>query len=165
MMTVPAGEADELDLLQTLMGTLASTDPTELAQGEVARRLRVLEQVDAMGAAARGGLLEAFDAQDGSVADGQRTTRTWLVHCTRVTRGQAAEHRAVQALARQHPVLLAALAEGHVLTKSVALQLAKWTRPIPDDYRTKSEEILARRRRGPQGRLRRHAHPGRHRRH
>jgi hypothetical protein len=142
MMTVPAGEADELDLLQTLMGSLAHTDPTELAPEEVARRLRVLEQVDAMGAAARGRLLEVFDAQDGSVADGQRTTRTWLVHCTRVTRGQAAEHRAVQAVARQHRVLLDALAEGHVLTKSEALQLAKWTRPIPDEYRTQAEEIL-----------------------
>jgi hypothetical protein len=142
MMTVPAGEADELDLLQTVMGSLASANAAELAPEEVARRLRVLEQVDAMGAAARGSLLEAFDAQDGSVADGQRTTRTWLVHCTRVTRGQAAQHRAVQALARGHRTLLAALAEGHVLTKSVALQLAKWTRPIPDEYRTQAEEIL-----------------------
>jgi hypothetical protein len=142
MMTVPAGEADELDLLQTLMGSLAGTDPTELAPEEVARRLRVLEQIDAMGAAARGRLLEVFDAQDGSVADGQRTARAWLVHVTRVTRGQAAEHKAVQALARQHPVLLAALAEGRVVTKSEALQLAKWIRPIPDEYRTQAEEIL-----------------------
>ena len=131
MVAVPAGEADELDLLQTLMGSLAGADPAGLAPEEVARRLRVLEQVDAIEAAVRGRLLEAFDAQDGSVADGQRTTRTWLVHCTRVTRGQAGEHRAVQALARQHPVLLAALAEGWVLTKSVALQLAKWTSAHP----------------------------------
>jgi hypothetical protein len=39
-------------------------------------------------------------------------------------------------------VLQAALAEGDVLTKSAALQLAKWTRAIPDDYRTAAEEIL-----------------------
>ena len=142
MMTVPAGEADELDLLLTLMGSLAGAGPTELTPEEVARRLRVLEQVDAMGAAARGRLLEAFDVQDGSIADGQRTIRTWLVNCTRVTRRQASEHRAVQALARQHLVLLAALAEGHVVSKSVALQLAKWTRAIPDEYRTQAEEIL-----------------------
>jgi len=63
-------------------------------------------------------------------------------HCTLVTKGQAAEHKATEALARDHPVLLAALAEGDVLTKSVALQLAKWTRPIPDEYRTEAEEIL-----------------------
>ena len=29
-----------------------------------------------------------------------------------------------------------------MLTKSVALQLARWTRPIPDQYRGKAEEIL-----------------------
>jgi hypothetical protein len=48
----------------------------------------------------------------------------------------------VQALARRHPVLLAALAEGWVLTRSVALQLAKWTRAIPDEYRDQAEEIV-----------------------
>jgi hypothetical protein len=84
--------------------------------------------------------LAAFDAQDGSVADGQRITRTWLVHCTRVTRGQAAEHRALEALARARPVLLGSLAEGDVLTKSVALQLARWTRAILEEYRTEAEE-------------------------
>jgi hypothetical protein len=138
----PAGQADELDLLQALMRSLAGTDPAGLDQAEVARRLRVLERVDAIGAAVRGRYLEVFDAQDGPVADGQRTARTWLVHCTRVTKGQAAEHRAVQALARAHPVLLAALAEGHVVTKSVALQLARWTAAIPDECRTRAEEIL-----------------------
>jgi len=62
MMTVPAGEADELDLLQTLMGSLAATDPAGLPEEEVARRLRILEQVDAIEAAVRGRLLERFDA-------------------------------------------------------------------------------------------------------
>ncbi len=78
----------------------------------------------------------------GSVADGQRTARTWLVHCTRVTKGQAAEHKAVQVLARRHPVLAAGLAEGDVLTKSMALQLARWTRRIPAEFRGQAEEIL-----------------------
>ena len=64
------------------------------------------------------------------------------MNSVRVTKGQAAEHRAVQALARSHPVLLAGLAEGWVVTKSVALQLARWTRPIPDEYRDEAEEIL-----------------------
>ncbi len=141
-MTVPAGSPDALDILESLMGSLVGTDPAQLPDEEKARWLRVLERVDAIAAAVRGRLLEAFDAQDCSVADGQRTTRTWLVHCTRVTKGQAGEHKAVQALARQHPALLAALAEGHVLTKSVALQLAKWTRAIPDEYRAEAEEIL-----------------------
>ena len=80
---VPAGSPDALDLLESLMGSLAGTDPAELAQEEKARRLRVLERVDAIGAAVRARLLEAFDAQDGPIADGQRTSRAWLVHVTR----------------------------------------------------------------------------------
>ena len=139
---VPAGDDEALDMLESLLGSLAGADPAELPAEILARRLRALERADAVGAALRGRYLAVFDAQDGHLADGQRSTRTWLVHCTRVTRGQAGEHTAVQALAREHPVLLAALAEGDVLTKSVALQLAKWTRPIPGDYRAKAEEIL-----------------------
>ncbi len=87
-------------------------------------------------------MLAAFDAQDGSAADGQRTTRTWLVHSTRVTRGQAAEHKAVQALAEGHRVLLAGLRNGDVITKSAALQLARWTAAIPEEFRDQAEEIL-----------------------
>jgi Domain of unknown function (DUF222) len=139
---VPASAGEALGLVEALLGSLAGEDPAELPAEVVAGRLRALERADAIGAALRGRYLEAFDAQDGSVADGQRTTRTWLVHSTRVTRGQAGEHRAVQALARRHPVLLAALAEGYVISKSVALQLAKWTRAIPEEFRAQAEEIV-----------------------
>ena len=121
---------------------LAAEDAAALPGQAVADRLRMMERNDAIEAAVRGRLLEVFDAQDGHLADGQRTTRTWLIHSLRVTRGQAAEYRAVQALARSHRVLHAALAEGWVLTKSEALQLARWTRAIPDQYRAKAEEIL-----------------------
>jgi hypothetical protein len=47
----------------------------------------------------------------------------------------------VQALAERHRPLRAGLRE-QVLTKSVALQLARWTRDIPDEYRAQVEEIL-----------------------
>ena len=49
---------------------------------------------------------------------------------------------AVPALAREHRPLLEALAEGYVITKSVALQLAKRTRAIPAEFREQAEEIL-----------------------
>ena len=39
-------------------------------------------------------------------------------------------------------MLAAGLAEGDVLTKSVALQLARWTRRIPAEFRGQAEEIL-----------------------
>ena len=82
-----------------------------------------------------------FVSQDGSVADGQRTARTWLVHCLRVTKGQAGQHRAIQALASKHAPLLAGLRD-HVVTRSVALELTKWTRRIPEEFRPEAEEIL-----------------------
>jgi hypothetical protein len=102
-----ASAGDALALVESLLGSLAGRDAEGLAAEAAAERLRALERVDAIGAALRGRYLAAFDAQDGPVADGQRTVRTWLMHCTRVTKGQAAEHKAIQALARQHPVLLA----------------------------------------------------------
>ena len=138
---VPGDMSEALAMLEGALGFLADMDAAGTPAAVLADGLQALERADAVGAAARGGMLAAFDAQDGSVADGQRTTRTWLVHSTRVTRGQAAEHRAVQALAKGHPVLLAGLRE-QAITKSVAVQLAKWTRPIPDEYRQQAEEIL-----------------------
>ena len=139
---VPGDMSEALAMLEGALGFLADMDAAGTPAAVLADGLQALERADAVGAAARGGMLAAFDAQDGSVADGQRTTRTWLVHSSRVTRGQAAEHQAVQALAEGHRVLLAGLREGDAVTKSVALQLAKWTRAIPDEYRQQAEEIL-----------------------
>lgn len=139
---VPASAAEALGMLESAMGFLAGTDAVQMPAEALAECLRGLERADAVETAARGRLLEAFDAKDGHLADGQRNTRTWLVHSLRVTRGQAGEHKAVQALAQEHRPLLAALAEGYVRTRSVALQLARWTQAIPEGFRPRSEEIL-----------------------
>ncbi len=140
--TVPANAAEALRMLQCAAGFLADLDAAQMPAEAISECLRGLEQADAVQAAARGRLLAGFDAAGGPVGDGQRTSRTWLVHTTRVTRGQAAEHTAVQALARAHAPLLAGLREGGVITKSVALQLAKWTFGIPGEYRGQAEEIV-----------------------
>ena len=139
--TVPPSAGEALDMLESLAAVLAGVDPAQLPDGLVAEGLRVLERTDAVLAAARGRLLAAFDARDLHLADGQRTTRSWLVHSLRVTRGQAAEHMAVQTLACDDGPLLAGLRERAVST-SVALQLARWTRPIPAEFRAQAEEIL-----------------------
>ena len=139
---VPADMGEAFVMLESLMGFLADADVAELPVPMMAERLRALERVDAVEAVARARLLAVFSAQDGAVCDGQRSTRTWLVRTTRVTRGQAAEYQATEALAGDHQVLLAGLREGWVVTKSVALQLAKWTRPIPAEYRDEAEGIL-----------------------
>jgi Domain of unknown function (DUF222) len=138
--TIPANATEALGMLESAMGFLADLDAAQLPAEAISECLRGLERSDAVGAAARGRLLAGFDAKGGPLGDGQRTSRTWLVHTTRVTRGQAAEHKAVQALAQGHAPLLAGL-RVQAVTKSVALQLAKWTCGIPDEYRAQAEEI------------------------
>jgi hypothetical protein len=139
---VPANAGEALGMLECATGFLADLRAADMPAEALAECLRGLERADAVQAAARGGFLAAFDTKDGPLGDGQRTTRTWLVHTTRVTRGQAAEHKAVQALAQGHAPLLAGLRQGDVITKSVALQLAKWTQAIPEEFRGQAEEIL-----------------------
>jgi len=138
---VPASAAEALEMLESAMEFLADADAADMTAEALADCLRGLERADAIEAAARGRFLEAFDAKDGHLTDGRRNTRTWLVHCLRVTRGQAGEHKAIQALAREHQPLLAGLRE-QAVTKSVALQLARWTGPIPAEFREQAEEIL-----------------------
>jgi hypothetical protein len=140
--TVPASMGEALGMLESAVGFLADADAAQMPAEALAECLRALERADAVEAVARGRFLVAFDAKDGHLSDGQRTSRTWLVHSLRVTRGQAAEYKAVEALAREHQPLLVGLREGHVFTRSVALQLAKWTRLIPADFRDEAEEIL-----------------------
>jgi hypothetical protein len=90
----------------------------------IAQGLRGLERAGAVEAVARARLLAALDARDGHLADGQRSTRTWLVHGRRVTRGQGGEQWAVQALARDHVPLLAGLRDrGHHVGGAAAGQV------------------------------------------
>ena len=133
------GEA--LETLQTSAGYLADLDAAQLPAEELGQHIRELVQADAIGAAALAQMLAAYDAQNGHQADGQKTLRTWLMHIARVTRAQAAQYKAIQALHRHHEPLLAGLRTSAV-TKSEALQLAKWTLAIPDEFRAQAEQIL-----------------------
>ncbi len=138
-MTAPASGGEALATLQSLAGYLADLDAASLPAEELGRYIRELVQADAVLTAALAPLLAAYDAKDGHLADGQRSLGTWLVHMTRVTRAQAAQYQAIQALARDHEPLLAGL-RTKALMKSVAL--AKWTRQIPAEFRGQAEEIL-----------------------
>src|SRR5258708_23849533 len=129
--TVPASMGEALRMLESAMEFLADTDAVQMPAEALAECLRALERADAVEAVARGRLLAAFDAKDAHLADGQRTSRTWLVHSLRVTRGQVAQDKAVEALAREHRLLLAGPPEGDVIPKAVALPLAKCSPPIP----------------------------------
>jgi SAM-dependent methyltransferase len=103
---VPASEAEALGMLESAVGFLADADWAQVPAGAVAECLRGREEADAVGAAARGRMLRAFDAAGRHLAAGQRSTRTWRVHCLRVTRGQAGEYGAVQALVKPGDLVL-----------------------------------------------------------
>lgn len=77
-MAVPSNADEALGMLESALGFLAAAASADMPAGAVAECLRALERADAVEAAARGRLLVVFDAQDGHLADGQRTTRTWL---------------------------------------------------------------------------------------
>jgi hypothetical protein len=109
---VRAGMRQALGMLESAARFLAELDTAGTPAETLAEGLSDMERADAVQAAARGRFLQAFDARDGHMADGQRTTRAWLVHTLTVTRRQAAEYQAVQALAFEHVPLLAGLAEG-----------------------------------------------------
>ena len=140
-MAVPASAAEALKMLQTSIGYLADIEAASMPAEALALCVREMEQADAVGAVAWARLLAALDAKDGHLADGQRTLRAWLINVVRVTRGQAGQYKAMQSLTRDHEPLLAGLRQ-HAVTKSVALQLAKWTRMIPAEFRAEAEEIL-----------------------
>jgi hypothetical protein len=140
-MTVPGSGGEALAKLRSLACYLAGLDAASMPAEELGRYIRELVQAGAVLTAALAPMLAAYDAKDGHQADGQRSLRTWLVHMARVTPAQAAQYQAMQALHRDHGPLLAGLRTSAVTT-SEALQLARWTRAIPAEYRARAEEIL-----------------------
>src|SRR5579862_6022608 len=140
-MAVPASMGEALDRLESSVGYLADLDAAQLPVEALATCVRRMVQADAVWAVAWAQMLAAFDAKDGHLADGQRSLGAWLVHMARVTRGQAAQYKAMRALPRDHEPLLAGL-RTRAVTKSQALQLAKWTQAIPGEFRPQAEEIL-----------------------
>jgi hypothetical protein len=105
----PGSAPGALARLQTVADVLAGLDAAEVPAEALGQYIRGLVQADAVLAAALARMLAAYDARDGHLADGQRSLGAWLVHVARVTRGQAAQFRALRALPRDHEPLLAGL--------------------------------------------------------
>ncbi|HEX6525441.1 MAG TPA: DUF222 domain-containing protein [Streptosporangiaceae bacterium] len=139
---VPASAGEALAMTRAGMAFLAGADAASMPAGALGEVLEALEQVSATGAAAHGRLLAAFDAMDGAYEWGQRTWRSWAVNHLRVSRGQAGEYRELMRLCREYPVLAAALAEGTVMPRSMAVLVAKWLRSVPEEFRGEAEEIV-----------------------
>jgi len=138
----PASEAEALEMVLTGLSCLAAADPAAMAAQAQAECLLALEQGDAMSTAVRARFLAAFTAGRGYSADGDYSPASWLIHQTRVTRGAAREHVAWARRAGRHPRVIAALAEGTLLTESVARVICGWTGKLPAGCQDAADEIL-----------------------
>jgi hypothetical protein len=121
---------------------LAVTDPTALTTQTQAGCLQALEQGDAVATAARASILAAFTTGHGYSADADYSPTSWLIHRTRITKGAARGHLGWARRAIHHPQVVAALAEGTVLTESMARTICGWTDRLPVDCRETADDIL-----------------------
>ena len=122
-------------MLRSAMGYLAAADATALDAGTQARCLRTLEQLHSIETAARASLL-------GALATGEASRRTWLIRETGITAGAATGHAAWARRVVAHPLVAEALAEGHLLSESVARTICTWTDKLPEDCRRAADAIL-----------------------
>jgi hypothetical protein len=142
--TAPAfGNAREaLAMVRAGLGYLADADPAEMAAEGQAECLQELEHAAAVATAARAWILAAFTAGQGYSADADYSPRAWLIHKTRVTKGAAAGHLGWMRRVAAHPQVAIALAEGTVLTESMARTVCGWTDRLSPDCQQAADEIL-----------------------
>jgi uncharacterized protein DUF222 len=138
----PASIAEAVNMYLTSLRYLAAADPTTLAAQAQAESLQALEQADAISTAARARILAAFTAGQGYSEDADYSPTSWLIHRTRITKGAARGHLGWARRATAHPTVLAALAEGTVLSESMAWNICGWTDKLPADCRETADEIL-----------------------
>ena len=138
----PASTAEAMDMVLAGLSYLAAADPTALATQAQAECLQGLERADAISTAARAGFLGAFTNGQGYAEDADYSPTAWLIHRTKVTKGAARGHLGWARCAVTHPQVVMALAEGTVLTESMARTICGWTDKIPAGCRDTADEIL-----------------------
>ena len=138
----PASTAEAMDMVRAGLSFLAAADPTALAAQAQAECLQTLEQADAIATAARARILAAFTAGHGYSADADYSPASWLIHRTRITKGAARGHLGWAGRAAAHPAVIAALAEGTVLTELMARLICGWTGKLPESCRDAADGIL-----------------------
>jgi hypothetical protein len=139
---VPVSVAEAMDRVLSGLSYLATTDPTAIAVQTQAECLQALEQGDAMSTAARAKILGAFTAGQGYCADADYSPTSWLIHRTQVTKGAARGHVGWARRADTHPQVVAALADGGVVSESMAQVICQWTGKLPEACRPAADEIL-----------------------
>ena len=138
----PASTAEAVDMVLAGLRYLAGADPAALAAQAQAECLRSLEQADAIATAARARILAAFTAGHGYADDADYSPASWLIHRTKVTKGTARGHLGWARRVMAHPQVVMALAEGTVLSESMARVVCGWTDKLPASCRETADEIL-----------------------
>src|ERR1700730_17137683 len=121
-------------MLRAAMGFLTAADAAAMAADEQATCLQALEQVTAMGIAARDAILAAFTAGRGYCAAADSSPQAGLINRTKITKGAAAACTAWARRAAAHPRIAAALAAGKP-SESFARTICQWTDRLPEDCR------------------------------
>ncbi len=144
MSTVPAfaSMSQALEVACAALGFAAAADPAGLPDAAKADCLRGYERAAALLTAGRAWLLGSYTASQGYSADAEYSAGAWLRHRTKVTRAAARGHVAWARRAAAHPQVLAELAEGTVLTESMARAICGWTDRLPADCRASADAIL-----------------------
>src|SRR3984957_6257995 len=138
----PPGAADAVDMVLTGLRHLAASDPAALATQAQAGCLQGLGQAGVIATAARAWFLAAFTAGQGYADDADYSPGSWLIHRTKVTKGAARGHVGWARRTVTHPRVLAALAEGTLLTESMARTVCRWTGRLPGACRDTADDIL-----------------------
>ena len=144
MSPVPAfpSAADAMAKVCAGLRFLATTDATQMPAQVQAECLQMLEQADAISTAARASILSAFTSGQGYCADADYSPRAWLIHKTGITKAAAVAHTAWARRATAHPQVAQALADGVIVSESVARTICQWNDRLPEDCRAAADEIL-----------------------
>jgi hypothetical protein len=138
----PATTDEATDMVLTGLRFLAAADPTAMATQAQAACLLTLEQGNSITTAARARILAAFTAGHGYSADADYSPTSWLIYRTRVTKGAARARLTWSRRVTGHPQVIAALADGALLTESMAETICHWTDRLPANCREAADTIL-----------------------
>jgi hypothetical protein len=138
----PSSTAEAMSMVLTGLGYMAAADPTALASRAQAECLHAFEQADAISTAGRARILAAFTTGQGYSEDADYSPTGWLIHRTRITKGAARGHLGWARRVLAHPQVVVALAEGIVLTESMARTICGWTDKLPRECRPAADDIL-----------------------
>ncbi|HEY6294738.1 MAG TPA: DUF222 domain-containing protein [Streptosporangiaceae bacterium] len=144
MSTAPAfaSASQAVEVACAALRFAAAADPLAMPDAAKAECLHGYEQAAAMLTAGRAWILGSYTASQGYSADAEYSAGAWLRHRTKVTKIAARGHVAWARRAAVHPAVVAVLAEGTVLTESVARAMCRWTDRLPQDCRPSADAIL-----------------------